>query len=412
MGGRGDEGRGETRIVRTARAYPSGRTRYMTGPAETIDLIVSAARRLAREELIPAEPMVEAQDEVPEPILARLRELGLFGMTIPREYGGLGLSMQDEARVVFEIGYASPVFRSRFGSSNGVGTQSILNDGTEDQRRRYLSPIARGELIAAFCLSEADAGSDPAAIVTRAQRSGEHYVISGTKRFVTNAPAAGLFIVYARTAPPETGARGISAFLVDRDTPGISVTVPYRMMGFRGAHTADVIFDECRVPASALLGPSEGVGFKTAMKSLDHARLHMAALASGLCERLIDEGVRYASRRRQFGQPIAQFQLIQGMLADCRAESLAARAMVEKVTREKDAGVRITAESACCKYFATEALGRIADRVLQIHGGYGYIKEHAIERLYRDVRLLRLYEGTSQILQLVIAREMLREQAA
>jgi len=377
-----------------------------------IDGLVAAARRLAREELIPAEPMVEAQDDVPERIIARLRELGLFGMTIPRTYGGLELSMQDEARVVFEIGYASPVFRSRFGSSNGVGTLSILNDGTENQRRQYLPLIARGELIAGFCLSEADAGSDVAALVTQAQRTGDHYVISGTKRFVSNAPTAGLFIVYARTAPPEAGARGISAFLVDRDAPGIRVTEPYSMMGFRGAHTADVIFEDCRVPASALLGPDEGVGFRTAMKSLDHGRLHMAALAAGLCERLIDEGVHYASRRRQFGQPIAQFQLIQAMLADCRAESLAARTMVEKVARDKDAGVRITGDAACCKYFATEALGRIADRVLQIHGGYGYIKEHAIERLYRDARLLRLYEGTSQILQLVIAREMLREEAS
>lgn len=384
----------------------------MSERPDFIDGLVAAARRLAREELIPAEPMVEAQDDVPERIIAKLRELGLFGMTIPRSYGGLELSMHDEARVVFEIGYASPVFRSRFGSSNGVATLSILNDGTENQRQRYLPLIARGELIAGFCLSEADAGSDAAALATRAEHTGDHYVISGTKRLVTNAPGAELFVVYARTAPDEVGARGISAFLVDRDAPGIRVTEPYKMMGFRGAHTADVIFEDCRIPSSALLGTREGVGFRTAMKSLDHGRLHMAALAAGLCERLIDEGVRYAMQRRQFGQPIAQFQLIQGMLADCRAEALAARAMVGKVARDKDAGVRITGDAACCKYFATEALGRIADRVLQIHGGYGYIKGHAIERLYRDVRLLRLYEGTSQILQLVIAREMLREETS
>jgi acyl-CoA dehydrogenase len=378
---------------------------------EAFEFLVSAVRRFAREELIPAEPQVEADDTIPGWIIERLKELGLYGMTIPRAYGGLGLSMRDEVRVAIEIGYASPVFRSCFGTSNGVGTLGILTDGTERQRLRYLPRIARGELVAAFCLSEADAGSDAAALVTRADRDGDQYVISGAKRFVANAPTAGLFIVYARTAPGVAGSRGISAFLVERDTPGIKLTPPYRMMGFRGAHTADVMFEDCHVPADALLGGEEGVGFRTAMKSLDHGRLHMAAVAAGLCERLIDEGVRYATGRRQFGKPIAQFQLIQGMLADCATESLAARAMVEKVAHDKDAGGRITKESACCKYFATEALGRIADRVLQIHGGYGYIKAYPIERLFRDARLLRLYEGTSQIQQLVIARELLSGQA-
>ena len=381
----------------------------MTQSNETVEQLASAVRRFVREELLPAEPKVEEDDDIPESIIRQLKELGLFGMTIPEEYGGLGLSMYEEARVVFEIGYASPVFRSYFGTSNGVGTLGILIDGTEEQRKRYLPRIATGELVASFCLTEPDAGSDAAALSTRAVRDGDHYVISGTKRFTTNSPHAGIFTVFARTAPKEAGSRGISAFLIERETPGISIAPHYKKMGFRGSHTADVIFENCRVPASALLGGQEGVGFKTAMKSLDHARIHMAAVAVGLCDRIIDEGVRYATDRRQFGKPIADFQLIQGMLADCAAEAFASRAMVEKASRDKDAGLRITKESACCKYFATEALGRIADRVLQIHGGYGYIKEYAIERLYRDVRLLRIYEGTSQIQQLVIAREMLKE---
>ena len=381
----------------------------MTQSNETVEQLASAVRRFVREELLPAEPKVEEDDDIPESIIRQLKELGLFGMTIPEEYGGLGLSMYEEARVVFEIGYASPVFRSYFGTSNGVGTLGILIDGTEEQRKRYLPRIATGELVASFCLTEPDAGSDAAALSTRAVRDGDHYVISGTKRFTTNSPHAGIFTVFARTAPKEAGSRGISAFLIERETPGISIAPHYKKMGFRGSHTADVIFENCRVPASALLGGQEGVGFKTAMKSLDHARIHMAAVAVGLCDRIIDEGVRYATDRRQFGKPIADFQLIQGMLADCAAEAFAARAMVEKASRDKDAGLRITKESACCKYFATEALGRIADRVLQIHGGYGYIKEYAIERLYRDARLLRIYEGTSQIQQLVIAREMLKE---
>ncbi len=381
----------------------------MTQSAETTEQLASAVRRFVREQLLPAEPKVEEDDDIPAAIIRQLKDLGLFGMTIPEAYGGLGLSMYEEARVVFEIGYASPVFRSYFGTSNGVGTLGILIDGTEEQRKQYLPRIATGDLVASFCLTEPDAGSDAAALTTRAVRDGDHYVISGTKRFTTNSPHAGIFTVFARTAPKEAGSRGISAFLVERATPGISIAPHYKKMGFRGSHTADVIFENCRVPASALLGGQEGIGFKTAMKSLDHARIHMAAVAVGLCERIIDEGVRYATERRQFGKPISDFQLIQGMLADCAAEAFAARAMVEKASRDKDAGIRITKESACCKYFATEALGRIADRVLQIHGGYGYIKEYAIERLYRDARLLRIYEGTSQIQQLVIAREMLKE---
>lgn len=245
--------------------------------------------------------------------------------------------------------------------------------------------------------------------MTRAVREGDTYVIDGARRFTTNSPEAGLFTVFARTAPKQAGSAGISAFLAERDTPGITVAPSHRKMGFRGSHTADVIFENCRVPAAALLGGREGVGFKSAMKSLDHARLHMAAVAVGLCERLIDEGVRYASQRRQFGKVIADFQLIGGMIADCETEGYAARAMVERAAREKDAGRRVTRESACCKYFATGALGRTADRVLQIHGGYGYIKEYPIERLYRDARLLRIYEGTSQIRQLIIARESMKQ---
>lgn len=381
----------------------------MSDREETIELLADAVRRFAREELVPAEPIVEETDHIPDTIVRSLKELGLFGMTVPEEYGGLGLSMYEEARLVFEVAYASPVFRSYFGTTNGVGTLGIVNDGTEEQRRRYLPRIATGELMASFCLTEPDSGSDAASLTTRAVRDGDHYVINGTKRFITNAIHAGLFTVFARTAPKEAGAAGISALLVERDAPGITVAPPYKKMGFRGSHESDVIFEDCRVPASALLGGRESGGFRSAMKSLDHARLHMAAVATGMCDRLIDEGMRYATERRQFGKPIASFQLIQGMLADSQAEAFAARAMVEKAARDKDAGRNVTMESACCKYFATEAAGRIADRMLQIHGGSGYIKEYPIERLYRDVRLLRIYEGTSQIQQLIIAREMLRQ---
>jgi acyl-CoA dehydrogenase len=378
---------------------------------DTLQSMVDQTRRFVREDLIAAEEWVEEHDEIPDHIVEKLKQFGYFGMTIPETYGGLGLSMFEEVSVVCEIGYASPVFRSYFGTSNGVGTLGIIIDGTEEQRQKYLPRIAVGDLVASFCLTEPGAGSDAAALTTKASRDGDHYVINGTKRFTTNSPHAGIFTVFARTGSKEQTS-GISAFLVERETPGITIGPRNKKMGFRGSHTADVIFENCRVPAHALLGGKEGVGFKTAMRSLDHARLHMSAVATGLSERLIDEGVRYASDRVQFGKPISQFQLIQGMLADCEAEALASRAMVERVARMRDDGRRVTKETACCKYFTTEALGRIADRVLQIHGGYGYIKEYPIERLFRDARLLRIYEGTSQIQQLIIAREMLKQHAA
>jgi acyl-CoA dehydrogenase len=380
--------------------------------SDVLRSMVEETMRFVRQDLIPAEEWVEEHDDIPAPLIRKMKDLGYFGMTIPEQYGGLGLSMFEEVSVVTEIGYASPVFRSYFGTSNGVGTLGMLIDGTEEQRQAYLPKIAKGELVASFGLTEPGAGSDAAALTTKATRDGDHYIINGTKRFTTNSPHAGLFTVFARTGPKEQKTAGISAFLIERGTPGITVAPHYKKMGFRGSHTADVIFEDCRVPASALLGGREGVGFKTAMRSLDHARLHMSAVATGLSLRIIDEGVRYASDRVQFGKAISQFQLIQGMLADCEAEALASRAMIEKVSRMKDDGLPVTKETACCKYFTTEALGRIADRVLQIHGGYGYIKEYPIERLFRDARLFRIYEGTSQIQQLVIAREMLKQHAA
>ncbi|WP_425991698.1 acyl-CoA dehydrogenase family protein [Afipia sp. DC4300-2b1] len=379
---------------------------------DTLQSMVDQTRRFVRDDLIPSEEWVEEHDEIPDHIVSKLKEFGYFGMTIPEQYGGLGLSMLEEVSVVCEIGYASPVFRSYFGTSNGVGTLGIIIDGTEEQRQKYLPRIATGDCIASFCLTEPGAGSDAGALTTKATRDGDHYVINGTKRFTTNSPHANIFTVFARTDSKQQKTSGISAFLVERETPGITIGPRNKKMGFRGSHTADVIFENCRVPAHALLGGQEGVGFKTAMRSLDHARLHMSAVATGLSERLIDEGLRYASDRVQFGKPISQFQLIQGMLADCAAEALASRAMVERVARMRDDGRPVTKETACCKYFTTEALGRIADRVLQIHGGYGYIKEYPIERLFRDARLLRIYEGTSQIQQLVIAREMLKQHAA
>jgi acyl-CoA dehydrogenase len=367
-----------------------------------------ALRKLVREELVPAEPQIEETDSIPEQLFDKLKALGMYGMTTPKQYGGLGLSMSEEVQLVFELTYASPVFRAALGSNNGIGAIGLINEGTPEQKQKYLPRIATGELISSFCLTEQNAGSDVASLETTAVRDGDHFILNGTKRFITNSIRAGLFTVYARTAPKEAGTVGISALLVERSAPGLSVAEPWKTMGFRGSHSADVILKDCRVPADALLGMKEGVGFKAAMKTLDHARIHMAAVANGLSRRMIDEGLSYVKRRKQFGQQLAAFQLIQGMLADCETETVAGRAMIEKVARDKDAGANITKDAACAKYFNTEAAGRIADRVLQMHGGLGYTKTTAIERLYRDVRLLRIFEGTSQIQQIVISREMLR----
>ena len=376
---------------------------------QTLREFLDTIARFVRERLVPAEAEVAETDAVPPAVVAEMRRLGLFGMTIPEAHGGLGLGMSEEAQVLFELCQTSPAFRSVHGTNNGIGSQGIVIDGTEEQRRKYLPRLAAGEVIASFALTEPNAGSDAASLKTTARWAGNGWVLNGTKRFITNAPEASLFTVMARTDPENKGAGGISAFLVEAPNPGLKLGPPDRKMGQRGAHTCDVIFEDCRVPAGALLGGREGQGFKTAMKVLDRGRIHIAAVCIGVAERLIRDMVRYAKDRVQFGQPIGEFQLVQAMLADSRAEAYAARCMVLDAARRKDAGESISTEASCCKYFASEMVGRVADRAVQVHGGAGYIADFGVERFYRDVRLFRLYEGTSQIQQLVIARNMMRE---
>jgi acyl-CoA dehydrogenase len=373
--------------------------------AEILAGLIDGIRRFVNERLLPIEAEVADHDEIPGEVVAEMRRLGLFGLTIPEEFGGIGLTMEEEVLVAFEIGQASPCFRSLIGTNNGIGSLGLVLDGTEAQKREWLPRLASGEVIACFALTEPDSGSDAASLRTSARLDG-HWILNGTKRFITNAPEAGLFTVFARTRPDVKGAGGISAFLISRDTPGLIVGKPDRKMGQRGAHTADVILDDCRLPPTALLG-REGQGFRTAMRVLDRGRIHIAAVCVGLSERLIREAVGYASARRQFGKPIAEFQLIQAMLADSRAEAYAARCMVVETARARDVGEDVSERASCCKLFASEALGRIADRAVQVHGGAGYMQDYAVERLYRDARLYRIYEGTSQIQQLVIARKML-----
>ncbi len=378
---------------------------------DTLEQFLATVRRFVDERLIPAEEAVAREDRVPADIVAQMRDLGLFSLSIPEAHGGLGLGVEDEVRVMLEIGRAAPAFRSVFATNVGIGSQGLVMDGTEDQKRRFLPLLASGEVIGSFALTEPETGSDAAALKTSARRDGDHYVLNGTKRFITNAPEAGLFTVMARTDPAEPGARGVSAFLVEAGTPGLSLGKPETKMGQQGAHVCDVIFQDCRVPAENLVGGVEGRGFVTAMKVLDRGRLTIAAACAGLAERLIDESLAYAMNRRQFGQPIAEFQLVQAMLADSRTEAYAARCMVLDAARRRDAGEDIGALASCCKMYASEMVGRVADRAVQIHGGNGYIADYAVERLYRDVRLYRIYEGTTQIQQIVIARDMIRRAA-
>jgi acyl-CoA dehydrogenase len=378
---------------------------------ETFELLRDTVRRFVDERLIPAEDEVEAADEVPASIIQQMRELGLFGLSIPEAYGGLGLSMFEEAAIIREITRASVVFRSVIGTTVGIGSQGIVMDGTGEQKEKWLPKLATGEAIASFALTEPEAGSDAASVRTKAVLDGDVYRITGVKRYITNAPRASVFTVMARSEPDIKGAGGISAFIVPADTPGISLGKPDRKMGQRGAKTCDVIFEDCVVPASAIIGGKPGQGFKTAMKVLDRGRIHIAAVALGMCDRLIEMSLTYASERKQFGQPLTGFQLVQGMLADSQTDALAAQGLTEAAARKFDAGQNVTLEAAVAKYFASEAVGRIADRAVQIHGGAGYMAEYKVERFYRDVRLLRIYEGASQIQQVIIAREMQRRGA-
>lgn len=379
---------------------------------DTLEQTRLGLRRFVREKLVPLEKQVAEDDRIPDDVRRAFADMGLYGISIPEEFGGLGLNMAEEVELVFELGWTSPAFRSLFGTNVGIGSQGILMDGTPEQKETWLPRLASGEVTASFALTEPEAGSDAASVKTRAEKQGDHYVINGTKRFITNAPHAGIFTLMARTDPNNRGAGGVTAFIVEAGTPGITIGKPDKKMGQRGSHTADVIFDNARVPATNIIGGREGQGFKTAMKVLDRGRLHISAMCVGAAERLIHESVAYARERKQFGQPIAEFQLIQAMLADSRTEAYAARCMVRDAARRYAEGETVSLEASACKLFASEMVGRVADRAVQIHGGSGYIQEFAVERFYRDVRLFRLYEGTSQIQQLVIAKQMLRQAEA
>jgi len=347
---------------------------------------------------------MDAEDRATEAILDALRAHGLFGLSIPEGFGGLGLTMEEEAGLMLVLGRAAPAYRTLYALNSGGAAQILLRAGTKAQKARWLPGMASGAVAAGFALSEKDAGSDAASLATTARREGDHWVLDGRKRWVSNAPAAGMLMVMARTGGE--GARGVSAFAVPADAPGLRVQPPQPKMGLRGVPVCDVVFEQCRVPADALVG-AEGEGLKLALMGLDKVRLHLAALCAGLMERMIEEGRRHVLARRQFGKPLAEQPVVAAMLADCAAEALATRCMALELARARDAGTLRPADAAAAKLYATEAAGRVADRILQMHGGEGFMTGSAIERLYRDVRLLRILDGASEVQRLVVARAVL-----
>jgi acyl-CoA dehydrogenase len=370
--------------------------------------LIELLRDFIRREVMPAEAGVDESDEIPARLIAQAKEMGLYGYALPSEFGGLGLSVRQQVLLTIELGYTSPAFRSLFGTNNGIAGQVLVMGGTDEQRKQWLPRLASGEVVASFALTEPDAGSDPSSLVTSAAADGDGWVIDGLKRYITNAPAADVFMVFARTDPDAPRGKGIGVFIVPSALPGVSVAAKDHKMGQAGAWTADVSFSGVRVPREALVGEAAAAGYATAMKSLAHGRLVIAGMCVGVAQRLIDESVAYARERTQGGHRIGEYQLIQAMLADSQTEYLAARALVVDAAERYEAGTDRRLAPSAAKYFASEAVGRIADRAVQIHGGSGYIRGIPVERLYRDVRLFRIYEGTSQIQQLVIAREMLK----
>jgi len=371
------------------------------------EAFLATLRDFVKNKLVVREDEVERLDEVPADVVAQMAEQGMFGYSIPEAYGGAGMTTEELVLAAMELSQCSVAFRARVGTNTGIGSEALVVDGTAEQRERYLPKLASGELTGCFALTEPDAGSDATALRTSARKDGDAYVLNGSKCFITNAPLASLFTVMARTDPDQLGASGISAFIVERGTPGLTTGKPYQKMGQAGSPVSEVHFQDCRVPAANLIGAVEGLGFRTAMKVLNKQRIHLAALCIGPAIRMLNDALRFLAERKQFGRSLMDFQLMQAMIADCQTEIQAARALVLQTARARDDGEDVTMNASICKYFASEMCGRVADRCVQMFGGYGYIAGYGIERFYRDVRLFRLYEGTSQIHQLNIAKHTL-----
>ncbi|WP_076861056.1 acyl-CoA dehydrogenase family protein [Bradyrhizobium mercantei] len=377
--------------------------------ADAFEQFVEQLRRYVRQRLIPAERVIIESDEIPPEIVQEMRDMGLFGLTTPEDYGGSGMNVRQYARTVNTLAYAMPAFRSLISISIGMFCSALKNGGTEKQKADWLPRIASGE-IASFGLTEPGSGSDSAGMQTTAVKTGNSWVLNGTKRYITNAPFAKVALIMARTSKENLAKNAhVSAFIVPMDTPGITVGKSDKKMGQAGSQIADIIMEDVRVPEDALLGGEVGRGFVYAMKSLDNGRISVGAAATGYARRALDSAIRYATERKAFGEPIANFQLIQQMLADSDVEIYAAECMMQDVAGRADAGENVLRKAAAFKVFASEMCGRVVDRCVQVYGGAGYLAEYDAERFFRDARIYRIYEGTTQILQLQIAKQMLRE---
>ncbi len=380
---------------------------------EQLNALLADIRHYVRDRWHPLEGQIEALDDVPEAIVDELRARGYFGWSIPEAYGGLGLTTEELVLAAFELSQASVALRARVGTNTGIGSEALVADGTPEQKARWLPRMASGDLTGCLALTEPDAGSQASNVQTTARRDGSHFVLNGRKRYITNAPLADVFTVIARTEAGTQGSHGLSAFFVERGTPGLTTGTPYRKMGQAGSPVSDVVFEDCRVHESHLIGGKEGVGFRTVMKVLNKQRLHLAALCTGPAIRMLDLALEHVTSRRQFGQALSDMQLVQAMIADSRTDIFAARSMILEAARARDRGEDVAMTASMCKYFASEMCGRVADRCVQLFGGAGYVADFSpIERYYRDVRLFRLYEGTSQIHQLNIAKLVLGEHGA
>jgi len=377
---------------------------------EQLDALLADVRAFVRDCWHPIENKIELLDEVPADIVKELQQRGFFGWSIPQAYGGLGLSTEELFLAAFEISQASVALRARVGTNTGIGSEALVADGTEDQKQRWLPRMATGELTGCLALTEPDAGSEATNVQTTASLQGEHYILNGRKCYITNAPIADVFTVVARTEEGSKGSAGLSAFIVERNTPGLRTGPAYKKMGQAGSPVSDVYFENCAIPTANLIGGKEGVGFKTIMKVLNKQRLHLSALCTGPAIRMLDLAIEHTQKRQQFGQPVGNFQLLQAMVADSQTEIYAAKSMILEAARARDRGEDVALTASMCKYFASEMCGRVADRCVQMFGGAGYIADFSpIERYFRDVRLFRLYEGTSQIHQMNIAKHVLRE---
>lgn len=368
-------------------------------------------REFVREVAIPAESRVVETNSIPESIVDIMRKNGFFGWSIPREYGGAELSTEELALANIEISQAATAFRARAGTNTGIGSEGLVQDGTKAQKEKWLPKLASGEVTGCLALTEPDAGSDATSLKTSAVLVGSNqFQINGTKRYITNAPIADLFTVFARTDQSDLSHKGISAFLISKDKHGIEAGPEHKKMGQAGSPVSEVYLSDVQASMDDVLGGKLGIGFATAMKALNKQRINLAALCIGPAIRLLDEALRHVKSREQFGHPIAEFQLVQAMLAECKVEIEAAKSLVLETARARDRGEDVTTQASICKYYASEMCGRVADRVVQIFGGAGYCADTGgpIEMLYRDVRLFRLYEGTSQIHLLNIAKRILK----